>query len=565
MLTASRTYGWALALLICAGLLAGGAAPADAHAVLTSSTPARGAVIAEPPARVVLVFTEEIALTADAIRVLGPAGRRVDNARPAADGGSAYAVGLRGSLPRGTYTVAYQVVSADSHPITGAFTFSVGAPSATAAAGDVRARDPDAGTVGRAYAAARIGAYISMVVLTGGVCFLLLCWPRGREHRLLRHTVTTAWSWLAVCTLALLALRGAYTGSGQVRAVTDLSRLGEVLTTKAGLLLAARLVLLAVCAAGWAWWSAQARRGGSRIVLVGAALGAALAWTWAGAEHASAGLQPAVAVPVDVVHLLAAGAWVGGLCVLTAALIGIKEIPAEAMARFSRMAFASVCALVVTGLYQSWRQVGSLAALTDTRFGLLLLAKCAGVALLLCLGYTSRRRTRALTGAGDDTASGSAAPSMGTLQRWVAAEAVLGVCVLALTTVLTSTEPARAERSAAEATDVLLSIEAAFNSGGPNGRGRADVVVEPGRTGANAVHVSVTDPDGQLLDVPEIRATLTSSAGIGPLSLPLRRASAGHWTVSGFQLPSPGTWELALTVRTSEVDQVTLRRPLGVR
>lgn len=555
----SRARRWLVVLLAGLALLAAGASPADAHAVLTGSTPARGAVVAEAPSRVVLSFTEEIALGADAVRVLDPTGRRVDDARPAEEGGGAYAVGLRGPLPRGTYTVVYQVVSADSHPVAGAFTFSVGAPSATAAGAVPAVRDPDAGPVGWAYATARFGAYAGMVLLTGAVCFLLVCWPRGRERRPLRRVVAVGWTVLAASTLALLVLRGAYTGSGRVGDVVDVAVLGEVLGTKTGALLAVRLGLLAAGALLWIRWRrAAAAAGAARAALVGTLLlGSALAWTWAGAEHASAGLQTAVAVPVDVAHLLAAGAWIGGLGVLTTAWARREAVPTQAVARFSRVAFVSVCVLVTTGIYQSWRQVGSLPALTDTRFGLLLLAKSGGVALLLCLGFVSRRWTARLE-------HGQAPPRA--LRRRVATEAVLGVAVLAITTVLTTTEPARSAKAATGAATVaVVSVEASFDSGGPGGRGRADVVVDPGRAGANAFHVTVTDPSGKLLDVPEIQATLTSSAGIGPLPVPLRRASEGHWTVSGFQVPTPGAWELALTVRTSDVDQITLRRPLDVR
>ncbi|MFF9840086.1 copper resistance CopC/CopD family protein [Streptomyces sp. NPDC013740] len=555
----SRAHRWLVVLPAGLALLAAGASPADAHAVLTGSTPARGAVVAEAPQRVVLTFTEEIALSADAVRVLDPAGRRVDDARPVEAGGGSYAVGLRGRLPGGTYTVAYQVVSADSHPVAGAFTFAVGAPSATSAGTVPAVRDPDSGPVGWAYAAARFGAYAGMVLLTGAVCFLLVCRPRGRESRLPHRLVTAGWAVLLACTLALLVLRGAYTGSGRVGDVVDVAAFGEVLGTKAGALLAVRLGLLATGAVMWIRWRrAAAPAGAARAALVAALLlGSALAWTWAGAEHASAGLQTAVAVPVDVLHLLAAGAWIGGLCVLTTALTRSDAVPTEAVARFSRVAFASVCVLVSTGIYQSWRQVGSLPALTETRFGLLLLAKSGGVALLLCLGYASRRWTARL--------EHGQAP-VRHLRRWVAMEAVLGVAVLVVTTVLTTTEPARSELSAAEAgTAAVVSVEASFDSGGPGGRGKTDVVVDPGRAGANAVHVTVTDPSGALLDVPEVQATLTSSAGIGPLPVPLRRASEGHWTVSGFQVPTPGAWELALTVRTSDVDQITLRRPLDVR
>ncbi|MEV7280865.1 copper resistance protein CopC [Streptomyces sp. NPDC093111] len=571
---ASRTYRWFVVALVClGGLWAGGSAPADAHAVLTSSTPARGAVIAAPPSRVVLVFTEEIALSADAIRVLDPEGRRVDDARPVLEGANTYAIGLGGRPGRGTYTVAYQVVSADSHPVAGAFTFSVGAPSAATGTGASGVHDPDSGPVGWAYAGARFGAYLGMTALTGVVCFVLLCWTQGTSHRPLRRAVTTAWAVLVACTLTQLLLRGAYTGSGRVADLADVSLLADVLGTKAGVLLLGRLGLLAVGAAAWAWWcrstTAGRAAGRNRVGLLGAAVtGTASAWTWAGAEHASAGPQPALAMPADVIHLLAAGAWIGGLGVLAFALKRVEALPADAVARFSRVAFVSVCALVATGLYQSWRQVGSLPALTDTRFGLLLLAKSAVVALLLCLGYVARRRTRAIAGAGTRTTAGHerGRPAWRGLRRGVAAEAALGLGVLAITTVLTTTEPARsAHTAAASPADVVVSVESAFDTGGPGGKGKADVVVDPGGVGPNAVHVTVVGPDGRLLDVPEIRATLTSSGGIGPLAVPLRRASEGHWTVSGFQVPTPGTWELALTVRSSDVDQITLRRPLDIR
>ncbi|WP_407835798.1 copper resistance protein CopC [Streptomyces sp. DSM 116496] len=562
---------WIVALVACLaglGLSIAGASPAEAHAVLTSSTPARGAVIAEPPSRVQLVFSEGITLTSDSLRVLDPQGRRVDDARPRAEDGNAYAVGLRAELPNGTYTVAYQGVSADSHPIAGAFTFSVGAPSATSVSADAGTRNPDAGVVGRAYAAGRFGAYGGVILLFGASCFLLWCWPEGQAHSHLRRALAVGWGMAFCSTLALLALRGAYTGTGRVEDVADLSRLVQVLRTKTGVLLGVRAVLLIACAVLWvrrATSSAVGSRPSGWLLGWSALAAASLAGTWAGAEHASAGLQRLVAVPVDTVHLLAAGTWVGGLFVLTVALLRRTEVPADALARFSRVAFVSVCALVVTGLYQAWRQVGSPSALLETRFGLLLLAKLGAVAVLLCLGYVSHRWTRRFT----RTAPGSPGPPLPRLRRSVASEAVLGLCVIALTAALTSTEPARSEASAAAAMSRVagpVSVEVAFDTGGPKGSGSALVIIDPGLPGANGVHVTLTDPADMPLDVPAVEASLTSpSHGIGPLPIPLRRVSEGHWTVPDFQVPMPGDWELALTVRTSDIDQTTVRRPVRLR
>ncbi|WP_406259913.1 copper resistance protein CopC [Actinacidiphila glaucinigra] len=391
--TAPGLRGWAIVVLAAVGLLLGTTAPAGAHAALTHSTPEQGAVTARLPTRVVLVFSEKIALTSDAIRVLDPTGERVDDAHPTAQGGTAYAVGLHSTLARGTYTVAYHVVSADSHPVAGAYTFSNGAPCTTSVSA-VGTGSADSGPVAHAYLAGRFGAYAGLLLLVGGACFLLVCWPAGLSRRLLRRAVITGWALVTASTAALLLLRGAYTGSGHFGDVADFSRLAEAAQTRAGVMLWARLVLLAACAAAWAWWrrSRPLPAGRGRALLTAAAA-AALATTWAAAEHASAGLQSAVAMPVDVVHLLAAAVWLGGLTLLTLALFTGPELPARSVARFSRLAFTAITVLVATGLYQSWRQVGTLTALTDTRYGHLLTAKAAAVGLLLGLAFFSRRLT----------------------------------------------------------------------------------------------------------------------------------------------------------------------------
>lgn len=120
------------------GLLLAVAAPASAHAALTGSDPQDGAVVATAPTQITLTFSEQVALGTDSIRVLDPSGKRADTKAAPRDlhSGSTvkYGVALRDGLGNGTYTVAWQAVSADSHPVSGAFTFSIGAPSETSVA-----------------------------------------------------------------------------------------------------------------------------------------------------------------------------------------------------------------------------------------------------------------------------------------------------------------------------------------------------------------------------------------------------------------------------------------------
>ncbi|MDV9191428.1 copper resistance protein CopC, partial [Streptomyces sp. SR27] len=411
MTTTAPRLGTALArLLILAAALLGtllaGAAPASAHAALTGSDPKDGAVVATAPKEVNLTFSEQVAMSPDSIRVLDPAGRRADTGEVinlCSDSVVRYGVALRAGLPDGTYTVAWQTVSADSHPISGAFTFSIGAPSTTSVA--LPDRTAGGGLVGALYGIARYLSYAGFAVLVGGGAFVLVCWPRGASVRPVQQTVVRGWLTLTGATLVMLLLRSPYTGSGELSDAFDLAGLKAVLETKTGAALTSRLLLLGAAALFVAvLFGAYARRTDPKekkdlafgLGLGGTVVAAGIAGTWALAEHASTGIQPGIAMPVDILHLLAVAAWLGGLTVLLVALYRAPSVPRGAVERFSRVAFGSVAVLAATGIYQSWRQVGSWSALTGTRYGQLLLVKIGLLAVLIGIAWISRRWTQRL-------------------------------------------------------------------------------------------------------------------------------------------------------------------------
>jgi len=91
-----------------------------------------------------------------------------------------------------------------------------------------------------------------------------------------------------------------------------------------------------------------------------------------------------LAVAADAIHLIATGLWGGGLLSLSWVLYrGTKRLKlllswaAEIVRRFSLLAIVSVAVLLVTGLYQSWVQVGTLKTLFSTDYGRVLLVKLA--------------------------------------------------------------------------------------------------------------------------------------------------------------------------------------------
>ncbi|MGC9440188.1 copper resistance CopC/CopD family protein [Streptomyces sp. WG5] len=672
---APRVRTVVLLLLAAACALLAGAGPASAHAALTGSDPRQGAVVDKAPAQVSLTFSESVSMDADSLRVFDPRGERVDDGEPSGTSGTTYSVKLHAGLPDGTYTVTYQVVSADSHPVAGAYTFSIGAPSETSVS--VYGTQTGDGIVGWLYGLGRYVSYAGFTVLVGGAAFVLACWPRGSGIRAVQRLVVSGWLALTAATLLLLLLRGSYTGSGKLGDVFDLNLLGEVLQTKTGASLVSRLLLLAAAALFVAvLFGAYDKREDEEkrdltfgLGIGGTVVAAGLAATWAMSEHASVGLQAGLAMPVDVVHLLAMAGWLGGL---TALLVTLYRAPADtplptvAVRRFSRVAFGSVVALVVTGTYQSWRQLGSWTAFTDTRYGRLLLVKIGLVAVLVGIAYLSRRWTAQLaeavpaiarqrekeqtdagtgrkaedaeaagkaTGASkaaaeasrasktdegaartsktdegttrtakDSPRSPEATKDSGTsqraaqlarqraavdaarqkrqrdadphrfgLRRSVLAEAGVAVVLLAVTTVLTQTEPGRTEEEAKAANPSTASpsapstgtvtLDMPFDTGSQNGKGVVRVELDPARVGANDMHLYVERPNGNAFDIPEVKVAFTLEAkNIGPLPVVPDRITTGHWSASGVQIPMAGDWEVAVTVRTSDIDQVTVTK-----
>ncbi|QNP71675.1 copper resistance protein CopC/CopD [Streptomyces roseirectus] len=624
--TASRVRTWVLLFLAVTGALLAGAGPASAHAALTGSDPAQGSVVAQAPTQVTLTFSEKIATNADSVRVLDPKGNRVDAGTANNTGGTTYAVPLRSGLPDGTYTVTYQIVSEDSHPVSGAYTFSIGAPSETSVSTYVQ--EAGGGVVGALYDTGRYLSYAGFIVLVGGAAFVLACWSRGSSVRAVQRLVVGGWLTLTASTLFLLLLRGSYTGSGKVGDVFDLSLLGDVLQTKAGAALVSRLLLLAAAALFIAvLFGAYDKREGQEkrdltfgLAVGGTVVAAGLAASWALAEHASTGLQAGIAMPVDIVHLLAVALWLGGLATMLVALYRAPaEHPVEASAvrRFSQIAFGSVVALVATGIYQSWRQLGSWSAFTETAYGQLLLVKIGLVVVLVGIASVSRRWTGRLAEAGVSTgteetttteveevrepvatagASGDSKRAAQLarqqaavesarqkklrdgdvnrfgLRRSVLAEAGVAVVLLAVTTILTSTEPGRTELDAKAATSVsanapsdgtggALTLDMSFDTGGAKGKGVVSVDMDPAGTGANELHVYVTDANGQPFDVPELKLAFTLEAKkIGPLPVTPDHITTGHWAANGVQIPMAGEWKIAVTVRTSDIDQTTVSK-----
>ncbi|MEV5272018.1 copper resistance CopC/CopD family protein [Streptomyces werraensis] len=569
-------------------LLLAGAAPAGAHAALRASDPEDGSVVRTAPTHITLTFTESVGLLEDSFRIYGPDNRRVHMEEPEHAAGAADTA--RAALPRdldeGTYTVAWRVVSADSHPVSGAFTFSVGKPSPTPpAAPQDHAEHPVTKSL---YDTGRYLAYIAAALLIGTGAFAALCRPPDTGP--LRAPLLFGWWTLLVTTAGLLVLRAPYEKGTSPSTALDVSTFPDTLSGRPGMALLARVLLLLTAAL---LLPVLRRRTPRTRVTAGGILSVSLALTWASAEHASAGIQVPVAMTSSVLHLLAMAAWLGGLTALLLTLHRAKTPPPhDTVARFSRLAFTSVTVLVVTGAYQSWRGLGSWSALTGTAYGRTLAVKLVATVFLLLAAALSRRwtallarpaaaeeRQPALVGAPGPppeprtTHVTTAEPETlhrRALRRSVLAEVVVAVAVLLVTTVLTGTLPSRAEAEAAKAPAPQVAglpgaqaLTVPYDTGTPGGSGTVQLTMDPGRVGENGLQAVVFGPQGALSFVPELRVTFTlPSKDVGPIDAGLTDRG-GYWATNDLTLPLEGTWTMRLTVRVSDIDQVTVER--GVR
>ncbi|MFC3068509.1 copper homeostasis membrane protein CopD [Phenylobacterium soli] len=237
--------------------------------------------------------------------------------------------------------------------------------------------------------------------------------------------------------------------AGDAAAATDPEMLTGVLTDSAmGFAVLARLA-----AAVLALVTAAVLKPGRPLWLLLSGLGAVvlLSFAWNGHGAATEGAGGWIHLFADLLHLLAAGVWIGALVAFAVLLArpaqlegpGAKALH-EALEGFSGVGSAVVTVIVATGLVNTWFLVGPthLAGLFSTAYGLLLLAKLAAFGGMVLLA--ARNRFAHTPVLGRALTAEAAQPSLQALRISVALETVLGMAVLILVAILGMLEPVAA-------------------------------------------------------------------------------------------------------------------------
>lgn len=537
-----------LLLAVAAVLLA--APSASAHATLLGTDPANDAVLPEAPAAVTLTFDEPVTVWKTSVTVFDPEGERLDVDVQAVD--SEVVAELPDSLGRGSYTVNFRVISADDHPVSGGFTFSVG--ERTTPVGSVETAEPTTSLNVARLAADSVG-YLGLLGALGIAFFelLILDATPGAMPRLRRALRRVSWSLAAFALVGIttaLPLTVAWQQAGSLGDIAATSSWSESLSSHAGTsaLLAAVGLVAVLLATPYAAKTAIRANPASIAAAIGAvvALGSL---PWVG--HTRTYGPQWLVVAADLVHVLAAASWIGCIIGLVLTLSRWSDASttrsARTVARFSAMAGWTVTALTLAGVTMAWRILGSLDALWETSYGKALIVKLCIVAVVLALAGWNRLALLPRV-----EADGNDRSARRLLTRSLQLEAVSLVAVLVATSVLVTQSPGDTGSSLeAGTTERARGIETELG----DGAGLVRLRMSPLVAGRNVVQVYLRDREGEplrVLGAPSVRFRLDSEQ-LGPLPAEMTRVGPGQFEGT-VDLAVAGDWDVAISARTSKYE-----------
>jgi copper transport protein len=515
----------ALAALLSALCIA---STAWAHATLVSSEPADGSVQAEPPRMVQLHFNEGVAPAV--IGFIDAAGKTREVATRAV--GQSVLIVLPDDLPQGTQIVSYRVVSQDGHPVAGSMVFSIGA--VTGAAPPAKA-SPLAVLIWLA----RMGVYLGLFAGVGGAFFA--AWiGQGPDGSMVGRIALAIGLVSAVASLGLQGLDLLNLPfTGLMKSAPWIS----ALATSLGPALSIAIVAMAIAFCAWKSPGILI----ARVLTTSALAGVGLSLAASG--HAATASPQWLTRPSLFLHGIAVAYWIGALAPLAAMARRRSDDLPRALRQFSTIAVPLVGLLVLSGLALSIVQLGSVRALIETPYGILLSIKLTLVILLLGLAALNRfLATPAVVADHGNTRL---------LFRSVLTECVLVIGILAVVAGWRFTPPPRASVApVATPLSIHIHTDAAM----------FQVLVSPGTVGANDFVLQLMTGDAAVLTAKEATLILSlPERGIEPMERRATLGPDGDWHVRGVALPQPGRWRMRIEALVTDFQKVTLEDELPVR
>ncbi|MGH6881042.1 MAG: copper resistance CopC/CopD family protein [Hypericibacter sp.] len=588
-------------LVVAAGLLAmAPSCPAFAHATIVSAEPSDGANLAESPKELRLRFAERVSLRFSTIQLLDANARTIDALAPQLTRPEPDLLALAlPSLEPGVYTVFYRTLSeTDGHFTRGWLVFGVGAvPPHRAGASATESTPPFQEVLLRW---SFLGFLLTLVGAIAVVAMVLD--RRGMAPDSVVRLRRMACRRIVVMA-ALCASLGCLAGLGQLwyQAVAlpagpeggnaALGAAAELLLgTRWGNIWLLRELLLATAAAaviflhnspplafsdgspprryrdGDAAPDRMSRRWPWRVAALSTVLAAAAQALMGHAAGLPEGAMLAVAA--DLVHLLAAGVWVGGILTLAVGLLPqLKRGEADfamlvraGWGPFSKPAAMAVALLLATGLFSLGQQVASVDALVGTSYGRVLIAKIALVSVMGGIGVLNAQmlhpmRARALLARIFDRELRWTMLSPSTLPGLIKYDVALALLVLLATSAIVASPPPWGP-------EYLIAPEDIHQE---QSRVVDDVMVtlsiKPNLPGANMLNAIVTSTHrpapAEITRV--IMRFMLQDRDLGRTSVVAKPLESNRFVAGGNQLSMSGRWAVDVVVRRSGLDDVVVR------
>lgn len=559
---APRRIATAVACLLAVSL----ALPAAgwAHASLLRTFPSATGIQTAQPHEVRLTFSEPVEPRFAIVSVTDASGTQQTTGRPtrSAVDRNMLVTPVK-TLHQGWYLVFWRAISADGHPVRGAFTFAMGPIPGPAPQFVIPSISETAATprlvVMRWLVFVSLMASIGLFVFRTIIARPLRRIAPGSSSRWMTIALGVSLGFTLVATplyllfsTAQFALRS-WTAIGSLVPLMRVSAFGRAFTD-----LELVVALFAVTAAVALLVERSDRRErsitellsqGSALVAAGCAI---LLVSLAG--HAPQSAHRWIALPLDAVHVAVGSIWLGGLVGLLALWPGLaKPERATALARivprFSNTAFVSVMAIIATGTINSIVYLPTVSSLWQTSYGKALLAKVLLLVATMLLASVNLLRTKpglqqAAT-SGDQTHGDMTAAL---LRRLVGGEVLIVAGAVFAAALLTSFPPPA--RALAQIGDVKANVGPGPAAATVTVNGyRLDVGVDPNRAALpNTFSVRLSKGGRPVTGAGVAVHFLMLDMDMGQFGYTMVESAPGYYVRSAPALVMVGHWGLRFTI-----------------
>ncbi|WP_367760505.1 copper resistance CopC/CopD family protein [Ammoniphilus sp. 3BR4] len=498
-----------------------------AHALLERAIPAPDSQLSSSPSDITLTFNERLERELFYIKVFNSQGRPVmENPTEMSQNQKELHLSLP-TLEDDVYTVTYSVISADGHPIRGSYVISVGkAPISekTDQADHVHGEHEASTQIG--IFGIRIFYFFSLLLISGWIAWGHFLPIESIELQKIYLEWTSYLQKVYLFTLLAMI----FVQLGDLLTDWGFNEITALLfKTSTGLSLTLSLFLSIL-----GFFILRRKKWVDAVWVIMLLTAKSIS------GHAIAFEPPMRTVLLDMVHLLAASIWTGGLCYLLLFWKGHREPIMRFLPLFSKAALASITVLAITGTLSTLIFLPKLSYIFETTWGILLLAKVFLVGLVIMVGAILRQ--------------GIKKKSIDQINIGLKVDVGLMTLIVIIVGVFTYLSP-------------LPPNQPLYWHDRSKSVPRITTQITPNVPGVNhfSVDVSLTKPELKIKQV-ELSLTYQDDPEIAPIKVPLKAELPGehHFVSDGPYLPFAGSWTAEVRVMDSEDNETVYTKDFTI-